>query len=181
VLGMVRDQIVTDDLVMDVEAREGYLTADPERDLLKVAVVERYGRGRVGVGLLRGLGLRDGAMASSVAYDAHNIVEAGADDADMALAVREIERMRGGLVLTRNGAVIERLSLPIAGLMSPLPAQEVAAALERLERAAADAGVAQPHPFIFLSFLALSVVPRLKITDFGVLDVSAWRIVPVQS
>lgn len=181
VIGMICDQIVTDDVVMDVEAREGYLSADPERDLLKVAVVERYGRGRVGVGLLRGLGLRAGAMASSVAHDAHNIVVAGADDADMALAVREVERMRGGLVLTHNGAVVERLPLPIAGLMSPLPAREVAAALERLERAAADAGVAQAHPYIFLSFLALSVVPKLKITDLGVLDVSAWRIVPVQS
>ncbi|GHO42181.1 hypothetical protein KSX_03440 [Ktedonospora formicarum] len=96
VIGLVPDQIVTEDRLMEVEARDGCLVADPARDLLKVAVVERYGRGRVGVGLLHGLGLRQGAMASSVAHDAHNIVVVGSHDSDMALAVREIERLQGG-------------------------------------------------------------------------------------
>jgi adenine deaminase len=180
VIGMIPDQIVTDDLTMEVPAVDGALVADPERDVLKVAVVERYGRGRVGVGLLHGLGLKAGAMASSVAHDAHNIVVAGVNDDAMVLAVREIERMQGGLVLVQNGAVVERLALPLGGLMSPLPAPEVAAALERLEVAAARMGVGLARPFIFLSFLALSVVPKLKITDLGVLDVAAWRIVGVQ-
>lgn len=180
VIGMIPDQIVSDALTLDAPAADGLLVADPARDLLKVAVVERYGRGRVGVGLLHGLGLRVGAMASSVAHDAHNLVVAGANDADMALAVREIERMRGGLVLTRDGAVVERLALPLGGLMSPLPAPAVAEAMGRLERAAAETGVRQACPFVFLSFLALSVVPKLKITDLGLLDVAAWRIVPVQ-
>jgi adenine deaminase len=180
VIGMIPDQIVTDDLTMEVTAVDGALVADPERDVLKVAVVERYGRGRVGVGLLHGLGLRAGAMASSVAHDAHNIVVAGVDDDDMVLAVREIERMQGGLVLARNGVVVERLALPLGGLMSPLPAPEVAAALDRLEAAAAGMGVGLARPFIFLSFLALSVVPKLKITDLGILDVAAWRIVGVR-
>jgi adenine deaminase len=181
VIGMIPNQIVTDDLAFAVDAPDGDLAADPERDILKVAVVERYGRGQVGVGLLHGLGLRDGAMASSVAHDAHNIVVAGTSDVDMALAVRETERMQGGLVVTRGGAVVERLALPLGGLVSALSAREVAGAEGRLEQAVAALGVRQPRPFIFLSFLALSVVPRLKITDHGLLDVAAWRIVPVQA
>lgn len=181
VIGMIPDQIVTDDLTMLVEAVDGYLVPDPERDLLKVAVVERYGRGRVGVGLLHGLGLRAGAIASSVAHDGHNVVVVGVDDQDMALAVREIERMQGGIVVTRNGVVVEQLPLPLGGLVSPLAAEEVAPALERLGATVASMGVRLARPFIFLSFLALSVVPKLKITDFGVLDVSAWKIVPLQS
>ena len=142
VIGMIPDQIVTDDLTLDVTARDGYLVADPERDILKIAVVERYGRGQVGVGLLHGLGLRAGAMASSVAHDAHNIVVAGTNDEDMALAVREVERMQGGLVVTRDGGVVESLALPIGGLVSPLPATEVARAEERLEASVRDSGCA---------------------------------------
>src|SRR4029077_11433625 len=151
VIGMIPNQIVTEDLTLDVAAHDGYLFADPERDILKVAVVERYGRGQVGVGLLHGLGLRVGAMASSVAHDAHNIVVAGTNDEDRALAVREIERMQGGLVVTRDGGVVEALALPIGGLMSPLPATEVAKAEERLEARARDLGVQQPGAFIFLA------------------------------
>ncbi|HEV7129724.1 MAG TPA: adenine deaminase [Ktedonobacterales bacterium] len=181
VIGMIPDQIVTEVLMIEVEAVDGQIVASPEHDLLKVAVVERYGRGRIGVGLLHGLGLRVGAIASSVAHDAHNIVVAGTNDADMALAVREIEHMAGGLVLTRDGAVVARLALPLGGLVSPAPATEVTAALDRLQSAAEGMGVRLARPFIFLSFLALSVVPKLKITDFGVLDVGAWEIVPVQS
>lgn len=180
VISMIPDQIVTDDVTLDVTAVDGALVADPERDVLKVAVVERYGRGRVGVGLLHGLGLRAGAVASSVAHDAHNIVVAGANDADMALAVRAIEQMQGGLVVVRDGAVLAQVALPLGGLMSPLPAHEVAAALDRLQAAAEGLGVRLARPFIFLAFLALSVVPKLKITDFGVLDVDAWRIASVQ-
>jgi adenine deaminase len=179
-IGMVPDQIVTEARSVEVRAEDGALLAEPERDVLKIAVVERYGRGRVGVGLLHGLGLRAGAMASSVAHDAHNIVVAGTHDEDMVLAVREIERLQGGLVYARGGVVVASLALPLAGLMSPLPAAEVARALERLNEAVAAAGVTSARPFIFLSFLALSVVPQIKITDAGVLDVGAWRIVPVQ-
>jgi adenine deaminase len=180
VIGLIPDQIVTDDRPMDVQTQDGYLLADPGRDLLKIAVVERYGRGRVGVGLVHGLGFRSGALASSVAHDAHNIVVVGASDADMALAVREIERLQGGLVIVANGAVVDSLPLPLGGIVSPLPAAAVAQALERLDRIVAGMGVQLAHPFGFLSFLALSVVPKLKITDFGVLDVDAWSIVPIQ-
>ena len=119
-------------------------------------------------------------MASSVAHDAHNIVVVGTNDEDMALAVREIERLQGGLVITQQGTVIDRLPLPLGGIVSPLPAVDVAEALERLDRVVAGMGVEIAHPFGFLSFLALSVVPTLKITDFGVLDVDAWKIVSIQ-
>jgi adenine deaminase len=181
VIGMIPNQIVTDDLTRDVVARDGWLLADAEHDLLKVAVVERYGRGRVGLGLLQGLGLRHGAMASSVGHDAHNIIVAGANDDDMALAVQEVLRMQGGLVLTRDGEVVERLALPLGGLMSPEPAETVAPAMDRLEYAVAQLGVGLPRPFMFLAFLPLSVVPKLKITDTGLLDVAAWKIAPVQA
>jgi adenine deaminase len=179
-VGMISDQIVTDEVTVEVEARDGYLVADPEHDVLKLAVVERYGRGRVGLGLLHRLGLKAGAIASSVAHDAHNIVVAGTNDDDMALAVREIERLQGGLAITRDGRVVESLALPLGGLISPQPAPTVAEALDRLEQSAAALGVTLARPFIFLSFLALSVVPRLKITDFGLLDVTSWRLVPTQ-
>ncbi len=119
-------------------------------------------------------------MASSVAHDAHNIVVVGTNDEDMALAVREIERLQGGLVITADGAVVDRLPLPLGGIVSPLSAAEVAEALERLDRRVAELGVTIAHPFGFLSFLALSVVPSLKITDLGVLDVDAWQIVSIQ-
>jgi adenine deaminase len=180
VIGLIPDQIVTEDRHMEVQAVDGALLADPSRDLLKIAVVERYGNGRVGVGLLHGLGLRAGAMASSVAHDAHNIVVVGTNDEDMALAVREIERLQGGLVITQQGTVVDRLPLPLGGIVSPLSAAEVAEILERLDRVVAGMGVEIAHPFGFLSFLALSVVPTLKITDFGVLDVDAWKIVSIQ-
>lgn len=180
VIGLVKDQIVTEDLLLDVTARDGVLLSEPERDLLKIAVVERYGRGRVGVGLLHGLGLKSGAIASSVAHDAHNIVVVGCNDEDMALAVREIERLQGGLVIVDNGQVVDSLPLPVAGIMSPLPVEEVAEKLEQLDHKVAEMGVGISHPFGFLSFLALSVVPKLKITDLGLLDVDAWEIISIQ-
>ena len=180
VIGLIPDQIVTDDRAMEVEAVDGVLQPDPARDLLKIAVVERYGRGRVGVGLLHGLGLKAGAMASSVAHDAHNIVVVGTNDPDMVAAVREIERLQGGLVVSQSGTIVDHLPLPLGGLMSPLPIAEVVQALERLDQLVTQMGVQVAHPWGFLSFLALSVVPKLKITDLGVLDVDAWEIVSLQ-
>lgn len=180
VIGLIPDQIVTDDRAMEVEAIDGFLQPDTARDLLKIAVVERYGQGRVGVGLLHGLGLKAGAMASSVAHDAHNIVVVGTNDTDMVAAVREIERLQGGLVVSQDGAIVDQLPLPLGGLMSPLPIAEVAEVLESLDQLVTQMGVQVAHPWGFLSFLALSVVPKLKITDLGVLDVGAWQIVPVQ-
>jgi adenine deaminase len=126
-----------------------------------------------------GLGLRAGALASSVAHDSHNIVVAGVRDEDMLAAVREIQHMGGGLVAVRDGRVMARLPLPVAGLLTEEPLSRAAERLEELTRAARRLGVRLPHPFLTLSFVTLAVVPKLKLTDRGLVDVDAGRIVPL--
>jgi adenine deaminase len=169
VIGLVPRQIVTRHLVLDAPVVDGELIADPAADLLKLAVIERHrGTGNTGVGLVKGFGLRDGALATSVAHDSHNIVVIGTNDADMALAVNAVAALGGGLAVVRGGRVLESLALPIAGLMSPEPLETVAAAVDRLTGAAGALGVSAAHdPFMTLSFLALAVVPELKLTDRG--------------
>ena len=167
-VGILPGQIVTERLSVTPTVKDGYAQADPARDILKVACVERHrGSGNVGVGLVVGMGLRQGAIASSVAHDAHNIIVAGTNDDDMARAVREVEAMDGGLVLVVDGSVQGRLALPIAGLLSDQPAAEVAAALERLSEQVRALGSPLPAPFATLSFLALSVIPAARVTDQG--------------
>ncbi len=157
---------------------DGVVTADPAADCAKVAVVERHtGSGRVGLGLVLGLGLRAGALATSVAHDSHNVVVAGTRDEEMLAAVREIERMGGGLVAVRDGRVLARLPLPVAGLLTQEPLPRVAEGMEALTRAARRLGVRLPHPFLTLSFVTLSVVPTLKLTDRGLVDVNARQLV----
>jgi adenine deaminase len=180
VIGVVPRQIITQHLVEEPTVVEGRVVADPARDLLKLAVVERHrATGDVGVGLVKGFGLQAGALASSVAHDAHNIGVVGATDADMLAAVRAVVEQRGGLAVVRDGAVLARLPLPIGGLMSDLPFEEVAARLEAVEAAAESIGCTVWRPFMVLSFLALSVIPALKLTDRGLVDVEAWELVPV--
>jgi adenine deaminase len=182
VIGVVPGQIVTEHLLERPTVRDGDIVADPERDLLKMAVVERHhATGQVGVGLVRGFGLRDGALASSVAHDAHNVGVVGANDADMLRAVRAVAEMDGGLAVVRDEQVVARLPLPIAGLMSDQPFEDVADALDHVDAAARALGSRPARPFMVLSFLALSVIPALKLTDRGLVDVDAWRLVPVQA
>ena len=181
-IGLVPEQIVTEALVVAPSLRGGAVAADPERDLLKLAVVERHrATGRIGLGLVHGFGLRAGALVSSVAHDAHNLVVVGADDEDMRLAVAAVAASGGGLAVAAGGALRALLPLPIAGLMSDRPFEEVADGLARVEAAAAGLGCAVPSPFMLLSFLALSVIPRLKLTDRGLLDVEAWRLRPLRA
>jgi adenine deaminase len=130
---------------------------------------------------VRGFGLRRGALASSVAHDAHNIGVVGTSDADMLRAVNAVAEMQGGLAVVRDGEVIGRLPLPIAGLMSDLPFEQVARGLEEVESAALSLGCTVRRPFMSLSFLALSVIPSLKLTERGLVDVDAWRLVPVHA
>jgi adenine deaminase len=157
------------------------VVADPERDLAKIAVIERHhGTGRVGLGLVRGFALKAGAFASTVAHDAHNLVVVGVDDADMALCAERAQALGGGLVVARDGAVVGELALPIAGLLSDAPLEEVAEGLEHLQDLLAEQGVTIGAPFMTLSFLALSVIPSLKITDRGLVDVDAFRLVPLE-
>lgn len=174
------DGILTGEVLVRPRTVDGAVVADPAAGYAKLAVVERHTRsGRVGLGLVMGLGLRAGALATSVAHDSHNLVVAGVRDEDMLAAVQEIRRMGGGLVAVREGKVLARLPLPVAGLLTQEPLPRVAGRLEALTRAARRLGVGLPHPFLTLSFLTLAVVPRLKLTDRGLVDVDAGHIVPL--
>jgi adenine deaminase len=154
--------------------------ADPARDLAKLAVVERHhASGRIGLGFVRGFGLQAGAFASTVAHDAHNIVVVGVNDDDMALCVSHLAEIGGGLVVVREGRVVGDLPLPIAGLMSTAPAREVVRGLEALEDGLRSMGVTIGTPFMYLSFLALSVIPELRVTDQGIVDVRSFEVVPL--
>ncbi len=172
VIGIIPGQIITRKLMEEPKVEDGRVVADSERDILKLAVVERHrATGNVGLGLVRGFGLKRGALASSFAHDSHNVIVVGTNDRDMYVAVREVERMQGGLTAVAEGQVLASLALPVAGLMSPEPLETVAAQLEAVERAAASLGASVPAPFAVLSFLALPVIPELKLTDKGLVDV----------
>ncbi len=178
VIGIIPDQIVTTWITEEPTRRRGVIVPDIERDLLKVVVVERHkATGNIGLGLVKGFGLRKGALASSVAHDSHNIVAVGANDEDIYVAVKEVERLRGGLVVTADRTIMGALALPIAGLLSPEPLEMVAAQLESLEKIAADLGTKVAAPFELLSFLALPVIPALRLTDRGLVDVRKAELV----
>lgn len=176
VIELVPGQIVTRASTVDPSVREGRLTADPGRDLIKLAVIERHrGSGRIGLGFVRGFGLRRGAIASTVAHDAHNLIVAGLTDADMAAAADACVRMGGGFAVAVEGDVIAQLPLPIAGLMSDRPLDEVVAAQDRLLTAARALGGQLENPFMPLSFLALTPTPELRLTDRGLFDSASFR------
>ena len=181
VIGVVPDQIVTEALVEEPTIRDGKVVADAERDLAKIAVVERHlGTGRIGLGLVRGFGLRDGALASTIAHDAHNIVAVGMNDNDLQHAVARLVELGGGIVVVSGGEVRAELPLPVAGLLSDRPLAEVVAASRACVEAARGLGCTLPSPFQSLAFLALSVIPSLKITDHGLVDVDAFELVPLE-
>jgi adenine deaminase len=180
VIEIVPGQLLTRALALAPTVRDGRVVADADRDLAKLAVVERHhASGRVGTGLVRGFGLQAGAFASTVAHDAHNIVAVGMSDADILRSVSCLVECGGGLVVVRDGAVRASLPLPIAGLMSDGPLEEVARALTEAEAALRPSGVTLESPFMALSFLALSVIPQLKLTDMGLVDVVSGRLVPI--
>jgi adenine deaminase len=182
VIGVVSDQIVTEALVEEPAVAEGHIVADPERDLAKIAVVERHlATGRIGLGLVRGFGLRAGALASTIAHDAHNIVVVGMSDADMHHAVLRLAELGGGIVVVGEGRVQAELPLPVAGLLSDLPLSEVVDATRACVQAARELGCEVPSPFQSLAFLALSVIPSLKITDRGLVDVDRFELVPLKA
>ncbi len=180
VIGLVRDQIVTDSLVDTLTVRDGCAVADPERDLAKIAVLERHhGTGRVGLGFVRGFGLKRGAFGATLSHDAHNVIVVGVDDAAMARCVARLAELGGGIVVVDGDAVTAELPLPVAGLLSDRPLPEVLAASRAINAAAEALGVRFPHPFQVLAFLALSVIPSLKITDRGLMDVDRFELVPL--
>ena len=180
VMGMIADQIVTTQSVEDARIKNGYAVSDPARDLLKVAVIERHqATGNVGLGFVRGLKLKRGAIGSSVAHDSHNIIVAGANDDDLMTAARAIAAMQGGLVAVADGQVLARVPLPIAGLMSDQPLERVREQLDDLAAVARDLGSDLHAPFMAMAFLALPVIPELKLTDRGLVDVNKFDFVPV--
>ena len=178
VMDIVPDQIITGERIMEAMISDGNAVADTARDILKIAVIERHaGSGNVGKGFVRGFGLKRGAIASSVAHDSHNIIVVGTNDNDMNVAIRAIVEMGGGLAAASDQKICADLALPIAGLMSQDPISTVRDRIEHLIRAAREMGATLHDPFMTLSFLALPVIPALKITDTGLVDVARFRIV----
>jgi adenine deaminase len=181
VIGIEADQIITRHIQEEAVVRDGEIVADPERDLLKLVVVERHhASGRVGLGLVKGFGLKRGAVASSVAHDAHNIVIAGVDDEDIVRAAQALQEMGGGFVCVVDGVVRASVPLPIGGLVSPVPVEELVQQLRTLDEVAGELGCTLPHPCMTLSFLSLSVIPSLKLTDQGLIDVDTFTRIALQ-
>lgn len=178
VIGSRPDQLVTDHLIEDTE-REGHLAvSDPERDILKMVVIERHrATGNVGKGFIKGIGLRQGAIAGTVAHDHHNLVAIGADDGSIMSAARAVAQMGGGLAAAQGDTIIAHLSLPVAGLMSDRPIGQVRQEMDNLLAAARQLGSPLHDPFGAMSFMALEVIPSLKLTDHGLVDVEQFRIV----
>ena len=171
VIGLVPDQVVTDLLV-----------EEPDDELAKIAVVERHlGTGRIGRGFVRGSGLERGALASTVAHDAHNIIVVGKDESDMAEAVTRLGELGGGIVVVDGGEITAELPLPVAGLLADAPLAEVIRLSLACNDAARAVGWSGATPFLTLSFLGLSVIPSLKITDRGLVDVDRFEIVPLEA
>lgn len=178
VIEIVPDQIVTKKVEERARIEDRYVVPDIERDILKLVVVERHkATGNIGLGLVKGFGLKKGALASSIAHDSHNIVVVGTNDEDIYIAIKEIERLQGGLVIAADGEVLGSLPLPIAGLLSTEPLETVVSRLEKLKEIAAKLGSKPPHPFDNLSLLALPVIPELRLTDMGLVDVAAFRLI----
>lgn len=178
VIGVVPGRIITERDSATLPCRNGALQVDPAQDVVKVAVVARHGINRnIGLGFVKGFGLKEGAIASSVGHDSHNICVVGASDTDMAAAVNRLREIEGGFVVVSGGALLAELALPIAGLMSDRSYEEVRDALYPLRQAARDLGVTLPEPFLQVAFLPLPVIPHLKITDFGLVDVDRMALV----
>jgi adenine deaminase len=180
VIGVIPDQLITQHLTREVPVRDGLAVADPSRNLLKMAVVERHrGTGNVGLGFVEGVGLTRGAIASTVAHDHHNLVVIGADDVSMRTAALAVAEAGGGQAVAVGENVVALLPLPIAGLMSDWEIEHVRDSMRRLLDAAHRHGAQLRDPFMAMSFLALEVIPALKLTDKGLVDVERFEVVPL--
>ena len=180
VIRVIPAQLLTVSDSLAPRVQDGCLIADAARDLVKIAVIERHhATGRIGLGFATNVGLQRGAFASTVAHDAHNVVVLGMNDDDMAICARRMAEIGGGIVIADGGRVVDELPLPVAGLMSDRPLAEVHDRIRSMERRLAAMGVSKEAPFMTLSFLALSVIPELKITDRGLVDVNRFELVPL--
>ncbi len=180
IIGTIEGQIITKHLKMEVKVKDGLVQPDLENDIIKLFVIERHhGTGNIGKGLVKGLGLKRGAIASSVAHDSHNLIVAGVNDQAILNAVKAVAEREGGLCVADEEKVISILPLPIAGLMSDRPLDEVRLMADRTIKAAKDLGAISSNPFMTISFLALPVIPSLKLTDKGLVDVERFSFVPL--
>jgi adenine deaminase len=180
VIQLIPDQIVTKKVIRKILLKDGLAYPNIKEDILKIAVVERHkATGNIGIGFVQGFGLKKGAIGSSVAHDSHNLVLVGTNDRDILKTVEAIQAMRGGLAAVLDRKVLASLPLPIAGLMSEDLVPQVNLQLEALHRAAKNLGCKIPNPFMTLSFLSLAVIPELKITDKGLVDVNQFKFVPL--
>ncbi|KGJ02591.1 Adenine deaminase [Paracoccus halophilus] len=178
VIGILQGKIITEHLHEEIDPEDGDKRPDPARDLMRIAVIERHGKnGNIATGFVRGFGMKRGAIASTVCHDHHNIAVVGADYADMALAANRLSQIEGGLVVALGGEILAELALPVAGLMSLEPFEAVRDRLVELRAAARGLGVTLDEPFLQLAFLALPVIPVLKITDRGMIDVERFEII----
>lgn len=180
VIQIVPDQIITRKILAPAKIVNGFVVSDIHRDILKIAVIERYtGKGRCGLGFVKGFGLKRGALGSSVAHDSHNIILVGTNDPDMLKALRSIRDAGGGQVVVADNRILAGLALPRAGIISDQPIRTVAKKVACLNHAAHQSGCLLKDPFMTLSFLALAPIPELKITDYGLIDVTQFKIVPL--
>jgi adenine deaminase len=178
VIDLFPDQIINTRTQQELIVIDGAVAPDPDRDILKLAVVERHGKnGNIGVSFVKGFGLKNGALASSIAHDHHNIIVAGTNDDDMALCAKTIEEMQGGFVLVSDGKVLGKLALPIAGLLTEEPVEDVITGLEEINQTYHNLGGSLPAPFMTISFIGLPTVPDLGLSDLGLIDVFSHRLI----
>jgi adenine deaminase len=178
IIELIPEQIETRQMIMPIPVRNGFVASDTDRDILRLLVIERHkATGNTGFGLVKGFGLRSGALASTVAHDSHNIIVVGVDDEDILKAVSEIKKLHGGQVVVNKGKILASLPLPVAGLMSDKPVTAVAKRISAVHQAARRLGVTIEGPFSAMAFLALPVIPELKLTDKGLVDVKKFDIV----
>jgi adenine deaminase len=180
IIELIPDQILTKMRIEKIKISDGLVVADTDADILKLAVVERHkATGNIGLGLVKGFGLKNGAIASSVAHDSHNIIVVGVNDPDLFLAAKTVQEMGGGLVVADRGRILAKTPLEIAGLMTQASLHELVKHLTKIEEAVFSLGCKIQHPFMQLAFLALPVIPELKLTDKGLVDVNRFEIVPL--
>ncbi|MBI5681737.1 MAG: adenine deaminase [Deltaproteobacteria bacterium] len=180
VIQVFQEQIITKKVIDTPAAADGFVISDIERDILKVVVIERHRKtGNIGIGFVKGFGLKRGAIASSVAHDSHNIVAVGVMDDDILMAAKKVEEMNGGLTVVSDGSIKASIPLPIAGLMSDKPLKQVVESMGKLLNKVKELGCVLPDPFMTMSFLALPVIPEIRLTDKGIVDVGCFKIVSV--
>ncbi len=178
VIGMIPNQLITERLIEDTKIEDGLAVPDIDRDITKVAIIERHNASEPrSIGFVKGMGIKEGALVSSIAHDSHNIVAVATNDEDLIHAAIQIVRMQGGIAIAKDGKIIESLPLPIAGLMSDQSIEHVSGKLKNLKKGAKSLGTPLDEPFMAMAFLSLPVIPKLKITDLGLVDVERFRLI----